>query len=335
MFLSFTLSIFSIFLVHFFLTIYMCPHYPASQTLKHCTTVATMCKRSLLYRIVLYILSLVYFIHVLLTPYLNKDSKSLNLTIASLLLVPGMLSNLLTIRYLFQKFLYKNHCAYLWILIILTLTLDYYLRYILLLHKYLHLPSGYQYWISFIKSYFYGLRIVSVITVAFSRLSRFMMGKSVNRIIFKIIIVVLLVFIAALNSAMNGILHENKYFSNMETKTTIEGTILTSFFIMIFLCESVMAGVRYFKNVKEPSEFSFKCFSFLFVVGTYEGVVFFLVKTFAKLRYVQDDWSWFVFASYGLIMHFMDNDFKKAVQDNCRIFSREPPLHAVEYQTSL
>ena len=294
-----------------------------------------MCRGSLLYRILLYIISLVHFIDVLLTPYLKKHSESRNLTVASLLLVPGMLSNFLTVRYLFKKFLYKNHCSYLWILIILTLTLDYYLRYILLVHKYLHLSSGYQYWICFIKSYFYGLRIVSVITVAFSRMSRFMMGKSVNRIVFKIIIVILLVFVAALNSTMNGILRENKYFSNMEIKRTMEGTILISFFIMIFLCESVMAGVRYFKNVKEPNEFSFECFSFLFVIGTYEGVVFFLAKTFTKLRYVQDDWSWFVFASYGLIMYFMDNDFKRATQENCRIFSTEPPLHVVEYQTSL
>ena len=334
MFLSFTLGIFSIVLVNVF---YHCLYSRslASQTLKHSTTATTMCKGSLFYRIVLCIISLVHFIDVLLTPYLNKESESRNLIVASLLLVPGMLSNFLTIRYLFKKFLYKNHCAYLWILIILALTFDYYLRLILLLHKYLHLSSGYKYWMCFIKSYFYGLRIVSVITVAFSRLSKFLMEKSVNQIVLKIIIVILLVFMAALNSAMNGILHENKYFSNMEVKTTIEGTILTSFFIMIFLCESIVAGVRYFKNVKEHNEFSFGCFSFLFAIGTYEGVFFFLAKTFAKLPYVQDDWSWFVFASYGLIMYFMDKDFKRTVQENCRIFSNEPPLHVVEYQTEL
>ena len=288
-----------------------------------------MFKAIFFYRTLLCVVFAIHFIDVLSIPHLNKESGLIYKTITySVLLVVGTFSNILTIRYLSNKSIYKNHFAYLWILILLAITFEYILRYIFYLNKhlnkYLFLVSAD--WINFIVHYLDILRVVSVAAIAILRFYRFFTGKWLNRLHFKIEIILVLVFLATSCSVMGWALDGNVSSARTIIKYNIEGILPGNLFLLVFLSESTMVAVRHVKKVNEQFEFSFTCFISLFIMSIYKSITYFLIKSFTKLGHVQDEWSWIVFASYGLVMFILDMDFKKSLQGKYQSFvSREPP----------
>lgn len=291
-----------------------------------------MFKAIFFYRALLCVVSVTHFIDVLSIPHLNKESELIYKTITySVLLVVGTFSNILTIRYLSNKSIYKNHFAYLWILILLAITFEYILRYIFYLNKHLNKYSFLVsvYWINFIVHYLDMLRVVSVAAIAVLRLLRFFTGKWLNRLHFKIEIILLLVFVATSCSVMGWALDGNGSSTRRRIKYTIEGILPGNLFLLVFLSESTMMAVRHVKKVNEQFEFSFTCFISLFIMSIYKSITYFLIKSFTKLGHVQDEWSWIVFASYGLVMYILDMDFKNLCRENIKVLSVESLLHLI------
>ena len=298
-----------------------------------------MFKAIFFYRALLCIVFVIHFINVLSIPHLNKESVLIYKAVtSSILLNGGTFSNILTIRYLSNRSIYKNHFSYLWILILLAITFEYVLRYIFYLNEHL---SNYSLlisrdWIIFIVHYFEMLRVVSMAAIAILRLHKFLTGKWLNRLNFKIEIILILVFLATSCSVMGWALDGNGSSTRRDIKYIIEGILPGSFFLLVFLSESIMMVVRHVKKVKEQFEFSVACFMLLFIMSVYKSITHFLIKKFAKVEHVQDEWSWIVFASYGLVMFIMDIDFKKSLQGKDSSFvSREPPPpYTVVYETT-
>ena len=288
-----------------------------------------MFKAIFFYRTLLCIVSVIHFIDVLSVPHLNKESGLIYKTVtSSVLLVGGTFSNILTIRYLSNRSIYKNHFALLWILILLAITVEYVLRYIFYSNEHLnkYLPPVSIDGINFIVHYLDTLRVVSVTVISILRLHRFLTGKWLNRMNFKIEIILLIVFLATSCSVIRWALDGNGSSTRREIKDTIEGILPGIFFLFIFLFESTMMVVRHVKKVKEQFEFSFACFMLLFIMSIYKSITYFLIKKITKLAHVQDEWSWIVFASHGIVMYIIDIDCKRSLQgENSSFVSREPP----------
>ena len=97
----------------------------------------------------------------------------------------------------------------------------------------------------------------------------------------------------------------------MRHMEAIVGMILFGVFIITIL---LIALVGHIKKVQENEEFSTICFLMIFIISTYEVIIYFLRK--GRVNY--DQLLRLVFPGFEVAMHFMDKRFRRATNEDAR-----------------
>ena len=287
-----------------------------------------MCKARNFYYLSLYLVLFVHFCEILLLPYLFENAivaKHFFTATSGLLLILGTLSNAITIKYLATFNSYKNRYSYLWVAFLVALTIQHFIDLLVkLLRSYIYEILSQSWtakevdllikavgWLKFTEYFFYYIKILTVIEIALLRFIKLLTGKSATRAIAKIVTLVVPIFLATVSFTVKAVLHVNRKDGLLRKKYFVEVIIRTIFLVMTVIDILAIIILRCFKKFEEKLEFSSHCFLVLFVMSTYDVIVYFMRE---KFKYYVDLWTWVVFASYGIVMYFMDNNFKKAVQ---------------------
>ena len=303
-----------------------------------------MCKARNFYYLSLYLVLLVHFCEILLLPYLFENpivATHFFTATSGLLLLLGTLSNAITIKYLAKLNSYKNRYSFLWVVFLIALTIQHFIDLLVkLLHSYVYekLPQSWTTkevdllikavgWLKFIGYFFYCIKLLTVIEIALLRFIKLLTGKSVTRPIVKIVTLVIPIFLAIISFTVKATLHVHRKDDLLSKKYFIEAIIRTLFLVMTVIDILAIIILRCLQKFEEKLEFSSHCFLVLFIMSTYDVIVYFMQE---KFKYYVDLWTWVVFASYGIVMYFMDNNFKKAVhgqnnerQNNNEITTRD------------
>ena len=273
-----------------------------------------------------------------------------------LLLIVGILSNALTIKYLAQR-ICKNRHFYLWILILFVLTSEQCLvslRIVLLLYPNIMSGPSYQIFkivsqLRFVVHYFDCVKFVAVTEIAFLRFIKCLTGKSLKHRIWKIFAIFMPFIVATVDFTVEAVLYERKKTADFTAKhvwyersTTTELTdkllveynIRVIFVVIAIIATLLAAAFRYIRKLNEQLEFSSTCFLTLFFMSTYEVIFYLLYKNifWKPMKIYQfDQWKLVFFAIYGLVMFYTDNNYKKAVQWIDQV-SLEPQATESEFQ---
>ena len=122
--------------------------------------------------------------------------------------------------------------------------------------------------------------------------------------------------------------------TELTDKLLVEYNIRVIFVVIAIIATLLAAAFRYIRKLNEQLEFSSTCFLTLFFMSTYEVIFYLLYKNiFWKPMeiYQFDQWKLVFFAIYGLVMFYMDNNYKKAVQWIDQV-SLEPQATESEFQ---
>ena len=311
------------------------------------------------YKTAFCIVGAVHFFNVILPPYaiiIHPGIVHYWAATTILLLIVGILSNSLTIKYLAQR-IYKNRHFYLWILILFALTSEQCLvslRFVLLLYpNIMSGPSNQIFkivpWLRFIVHYFDCVKFVAVTEIAFLRFIKCLTGKSLKHRILKIFAIFIPFIVATVDFTVEAVSYESKKTEDFTAKhvrykrsTTTELTdklmvqykIRVIFVVIAIIATLLAAAFHYIRKLNEQLEFSSTCFLTLFVMSTYEVIFCLLYKNiFWKTMeiYQFDQWKLVFFAIYGSVMFYTDNNYKKAVQWIDQV-SIEPQATESEFQ---
>ena len=263
-------------------------------------------------------------------------------TTTLLLLIVGILSNAITIKYLIHRRIYKNRHFYLWILILFALTSEHCLGSLRIVFElYPNIISDpYDQilkivsWLRFVAHYFDCVKFVAVTEIALLRFIKCLTGKSLNNRIWKIITVFMPFIVATVNFTVEAVLYERRKTADFTVKAAfyerrkttelkdkflVEYKIRVIFVVIAIIATLLAAAYRCIRKLNERLEFSSTCFLMLFVMSTYEVIFYLLYRNISwnpMKTYQFDQWKSVFFASYGLVMFYTDNNYKKAVQRN-------------------
>ena len=286
------------------------------------------------YKTTLYIVGIVHFFDVLLFPYLESKPGLHYWTAATLLLlIVGTLSNAITVKYLVSQHTYNNRHFHLWILILFTLSSQRYmdfLRTFLLTYVYENLSNSWTIkqrdrffksvaWLGFVAYYFDCVKFVAVTEIAVSRFVKCLTRKPITSRVWKLVTIAIPLVIATIDFVVHGSLYERGKYSELNNKVDVICIIRMILIVMLIIATLVAAGYRYVRKLNEQFEFSSTCFLILLVMSTYEAILCFLSRNKswdAMEIYRFDQWKLIFFASYGLVMLYTDNNYKKGVQRN-------------------
>ena len=293
-----------------------------------------MFRAKLFYKTTLYIVGIVYFFNVLLFPYLElKQGLHYWTTATLLLLIVGTLSNAITLKYLVSQRTYNNRHFHLWILILFTLSSQRYMdffRTFLLTYVYENLSKSWTIkqrdrffksvaWLGFVAYYFDCVKFVAVTEIAVLRFIKCLTRKSLTSRVWKLVTTAIPLVIATIDLVVHGVLCERGKYSELNNKADIICILRMIFIVMLIIVTLLAAGYRCVRKLNEQFEFSSTCFLILLVMSTYEAILCFLSRNKswdAMEIYRFDQWKLIFFASYGLVMLYTDNNYKKGVQRN-------------------
>ena len=293
-----------------------------------------MFRAKLFYKTTLYIVGIVYFFNVLLFPYLElKQGLHYWTTATLLLLIVGTLSNAITLKYLVSQRTYNNRHFHLWILILFTLSSQRYMdffRTFLLTYVYENLSKSWTIkqrdrffksvaWLGFVAYYFDCVKFVAVTEIAVLRFIKCLTRKSLTSRVWKLVTTAIPLVIATIDLVVHGVLCERGKYSELNNKADIICILRMIFIVMLIIVTLLAAGYRCVRKLNEQFEFSSTCFLILLVISTYEAILCFLSRNKSwdpKEIYRFDQWKLIFFASYGLVMLYTDNNYKKGVQRN-------------------
>ena len=250
-----------------------------------------------------------------------------------LLLIVGTLSNAITIKYLVHQRTYKNRHFYLWVLILFALTSQQYL--VLLQIVVIVYPS--VSWLGCAAHYFDCVKFVAITEIALLRFIKYLTGKSLRHQIWKIIAIFMPFIVATVDFTVEAVLYERRKISELTDKLVLEYKIRMIFVGIAIIATLLAAAYRCIRKLNEELEFSSTCFLMLFVMSTYEVFLYFLYTNLYSIHIYRyqfhfDHWNSVFFASYGLVMFYVDNNYKKAVQRNDQ---ESLELHATESESQL
>ena len=244
-----------------------------------------------------------------------------------LLLIVGISSNAITIKYLIHRRIYKNRHFYLWILILFALTSEQCLislRIVLLVYPSMRPdPSDQTFkiasWLRFVGHYLDCVKFVAVTEIALLRFIKCLTGKSLNNRIWKIITVFMPFIVATVNFTVEAVLYERRKTTELKDKFLVEYKIRVIFVVIAIIATLLAAAYRCIRKLNERLEFSSTCFLMLFVMSTYEVIFYLLYRNLnwnPMETYRFDQWKSVFSASYGLVIFYTDNNYKRAVQRN-------------------
>ena len=293
-----------------------------------------MFRAKLFYKTTLYIVGIVYFFNVLLFPCLElKQGLHYWTTATLLLLIVGTLSNAITLKYLVSQRTYNNRHFHLWILILFTLSSQRYMdffRTFLLTYVYENLSKSWTIkqrdrffksvaWLGFVAYYFDCVKFVAVTEIAVLRFIKCLTRKSLTSRVWKLVTTAIPLVIATIDLVVHGVLYERGKYSELNNKVDVICILRMIFIVMLIIVTLLAAGYRCVRKLNEQFEFSSTCFLILLVISTYEAILCFLSRNKSwdpKEIYRFDQWKLIFFASYGLVMLYTDNNYKKGVQRN-------------------
>ena len=281
------------------------------------------------YKAVFCIVSVVHFFNVILLPYAIFFHDIIHYLAATtlLLLIVGILSNAITIKYLAHQRIYKNRHFFLWILILFALTSEHCLGSLRIVFElYPNIISDpYDQilkivsWLRFVAHYFDCVKFVAVTEIAFLRFIKCLTGKSLNNRIWKIITVFMPFIVATVNFTVEAVLYERRKTTELKDKFLFEYKIRVIFVVIAIIATLLAAAYRCIRKLNERLEFSSTCFLMLFVMSTYEVIFYLLYRNLnwnPMETYRFDQWKSVFSASYGLVIFYTDNNYKRAVQRN-------------------
>ena len=176
-------------------------------------------------------------------------------------------------------------------------------------------------WLRFHVYYFDSVKFLAVTEIAVLRFIKCLTRKSLTSRVWKLITIAIPLVIATIDLTLHGALYERGKYSELNNKIHVL-FIIRMIFIVILIIETLLAAAyRYVRKLNEQLEFSSTCFLILFVMSTYEAILHFLSRNkflYLMAIYRIDQWKSVFFAIYGLVMFYMDNNYKKAVQGNAR-----------------
>ena len=293
-----------------------------------------MFRAKLFYKTTLYIVGIVHFFNVLLFPYLElKPGLHYWTTATLLLLIVGTLSNAITLKYLVSQSTYNNRHFHLWILILFTLSSQRYMdffRTFLLTYVYENLSKSWTIkqrdrffksvaWLGFVAYYFDCVKFVAVTEIAVLRFIKCLTRKSLTSRVWKLVTTAIPLVIATIDLVVHGVLYERGKYSELNNKVHVICILRMIFIVMLIIATLLAAGYRCVRKLNEQFEFLSTCFLILLVMSTYEAILCFLSRNKSwdpKEIYRFDQWKLVFFASYGLVMLYTDNNYKKGVQRN-------------------
>ena len=174
-------------------------------------------------------------------------------------------------------------------------------------------------WLGFVAYYFDCVKFVAVTEIAVLRFIKCLTRKSLTSRVWKLVTTAIPLVIATIDLVVHGVLYERGKYSELNNKVDVICIIRMILIVMLIIATLVAAGYRYVRKLNEQFEFSSTCFLILLVMSTYEAILCFLSRNKswdAMEIYRFDQWKLIFFASYGLVMLYTDNNYKKGVQRN-------------------